>query len=59
MEFVWNHKIKLFGVIILLFIISIFAIVNTQIFFDTERIINDISNEEDISKLIDDENLIF
>jgi predicted RND superfamily exporter protein len=59
MEFVWNHKIKLFGVIILLFIISIFSIVNTQIFFDTERIINDISNEEDISKLIDDENLIF
>ena len=59
MNLLWNHKIKLFISINLLFILSIFAIFKTQIFFDTERIINEISTEEEISKLIDDENLIF
>ena len=59
MNFIWNHKLKIFITIIILFICSIFSIINTQIFFDTERIINEISNEEELSKLIDDENLIF
>ena len=59
MNFIWKHKLKIFLIIIILFIFSIFSIINTQIFFDTERIINEISNEEELSKLIDDENLIF
>ena len=59
MNFIWNHKLKIFFAIISLFILSVFSIINTQIFFDTERIINEISNEEELSKLIDDENLIF
>ena len=59
MEFIWNNKIKIFIGIIILFIFSLFSILNSQIFFDTERIINEISNEEELSKLIDDENLIF
>ena len=59
MNFIWNNKIKIFSTIIILFIFSVFSIINTQIFFDTERIINEISNEEELSKLIDDENLIF
>ena len=59
MNFIWNHKIKIFIFIICVFIYSSFTLINTQIFFDTERIINEISNEEELSKLIDDENLIF
>ncbi|MBF26077.1 MAG: hypothetical protein CMP49_06170 [Flavobacteriales bacterium] len=59
MNFIWNHKIKIFLSIIILFIFSLFSLINTQVFFDTERIIKEISNEEYLSKLIDDENLIF
>ena len=59
MNFIWNHKIKIFIGIIILFLFSLFSIANTKIFFDTERIINEISNEDELSKLIDDENLIF
>ena len=59
MDFIWIHKLKIFFAIIILFIFSLFTIVNTQIFFDTERIINEISNEDEFSQLIDDKNLIF
>ena len=58
MHFIWNHKVKIFIAIIILFLFSLFSIANTKIFFDTERIINEISNEDELSKLIDDENLI-
>ena len=58
-EFIWNNKIKLLITIILLFVFSLFKIISSQIFFDTERIIKEISVEEGISKKIDDENLIF
>ena len=58
-DFIWNNKIKLLITIILLFVFSLFKIISSQIFFDTERIIKEISVEEGISKKIDDENLIF
>ena len=59
MYFIWNHKVIIFIAIIILFLFSLFSIANTKIFFATERIINEISNEDELSKLIDDENLIF
>ena len=58
-EFIWNNKIKLLISIVFLFIFSLFKIINSQIFFDTERIIKEITVEEGVSKKIDDENLIF
>ena len=59
MKFLWNHKIKLLAATFILFIASIFQLLNAKIFFDTERIIDDIAKESQISKIADDENLIF
>ena len=59
MNFLWNHKIKVLFFLVFLFIFSCYCLVNTKIFFDTERIINEISNETELSKQIEDENLIF
>ena len=59
MKFLWDHKIKLLITTFILFIASIFQLLNAKIFFDTERIIDDISKESQISKIADDENLIF
>ena len=59
MRFLWNNKIKLLLTTFILFIASIYQLLNAKIFFDTERIIDDIAKESQISKIADDENLIF
>ena len=59
MKFLWDHKIKLLVATFILFIASIFQLLNAKIFFDTERIIDDIAKDSQISKIADDENLIF
>ncbi len=57
-KFVWNHKFKLFSIIILSFIFSIFTLQNPKIFYDSDRILqyaNDIEIEK--NKNIDSSNL--
>ena len=59
MHFLWKNKLKLFTLVLVIFIFSIVKLFSTKIFFDTERIINDISKEVEFTKLLNDENLIF
>ena len=59
MHFLWKNKIKLFTLVLVIFIFSVVKLFSTKIFFDTERIINDISKEVEFTKLLNDENLIF
>ena len=59
MHFVWKNKLKLFTLVLVIFIFSVVKLFSTKIFFDTERIINDISKEVEFTKLLNDENLIF
>ena len=50
MKFVWKQKYKLLLVIIFLFIFSIYKLVDPQIFYDSERILqyaNDIKIEKE------------
>ena len=58
MHFLWKNKLKLFTLVAVVFIFSLFKLSSSKIFFDTERIINDISKEVEFTKLLNDENLI-
>ena len=59
MYFLWKNKLKIFVLVAIIFIFSLVKIFSSKIFFDTERIINDISKEVEYAKLLNDENLIF
>ena len=57
--FIWKFKYYLALIILCVFLYSIFKLSNAQIFFDSERIINELKTEIDNPQLIDDNNLIF
>ena len=59
MHFFWKNKLKLFIIVAGVFGFSLFKLFSSKIFFDTERIINEISKEVEFNKLLNDENLIF
>ena len=57
--FIWKFKYHLALIILCVFLYSIFKLSNAQIYFDSERIINELKTEIDNPQLIDDNNLIF
>ena len=58
MSIIWENKIFILVIIFCLFIFSLIKISNSNIFFETERVINEFSQGSDISNLIDDKNII-
>ena len=58
-NFIWKFKYHLALIILCVFLYSIFKLSNAQIYFDSERIINELKTEIDSPQLIDDNNLIF
>ena len=57
--FIWKFKYHIALIILCVFLYSIFKLSNAQIYFDSERIINELKTEIDNPQLIDDNNLIF
>ena len=55
----WRHKYWLIALTILTFIYCGYRLSNATIFFDSERIINDLEINDDAFKLVDDNNLVF
>jgi len=57
--FFWRYKYWLSGVILLLFGICLYQLSNAKIYFDSERIINELETSNVDLKIVDDNNLIF
>ncbi|MBF91164.1 MAG: hypothetical protein CMP75_05320 [Flavobacteriales bacterium] len=58
-NFIWRFKNHIFVLVLFLFVFFLFQLKNTQVFFDSERILNEFGIEVNDNKFIDDNNLIF
>lgn len=58
-NFIWRFKYHIFVLILFLFLFFLFQLKHTQVFFDSERILNEFGIEANDNKFIDDNNLIF
>ena len=58
-NFIWRFKNQIFVLVLFLFVFFLFQLKNTQVFFDSERILNEFGIEVNDNKFIDDNNLIF
>ena len=56
---IWNYKYKIFILLCVLFIGCSISLINGKIYFDSERIIEEITGSSIDIKLINDNNLIF
>ena len=58
-NFIWRFKNQIFVLVLFLFAFFLFQLKDTQVFFDSERILNEFGIEVNDNKFIDDNNLIF
>ena len=58
-KFIWNFKYHLGILCLVLFGFSLYQLVNANIYFDSERIINELEASNFDLKIVDDNNLIF